>query len=73
MSIGLSELIVIAVVVAIVIRPDDWPKLVKKFGYWYGRFQKWNEELNSSIRAMGEIDQDSEDEVRNRVERKPRR
>ena len=67
MSIGISELLVIAVVVAILIRPNDWPKVVRKLGYWYGRIQKWNEDLSAGVRAMG--DNEPEPDNDDRVER----
>ena len=62
MSIGLSELFVIAIVIAIVIRPEDWPQVVRKLGYWYGKAQKLIHDLNTSIQAMAEPMDDEKDE-----------
>jgi len=54
-SIGAQELLLIAVVLVILVKPADIPRLVRQMGYWYGRCQRWLYILRNEIEAMDDF------------------
>ncbi len=56
-GIGLSEIIIVALVMVVVIKPEDLPKVFRRLGKWYGSVRKTYLELVSIKDAfLKEID-----------------
>jgi len=51
-SVGAQELLLIAIVLVVVVKPEDIPGLVRQLGYWYGRCQRWVYILRNEIESM---------------------
>jgi Sec-independent protein translocase protein TatA len=45
LNIGPIELLLIVALVVIIIRPRDWPRVMRQLGRWFGRLQKWYEQI----------------------------
>lgn len=39
-GIGFMEIIIIAIAAIVIIKPNDWPALIRKMGRLYGKFQR---------------------------------
>ena len=53
--IGMSELIIIALAIIIMLRPDDWPKLVYTLGKWYQNWQTTYANVMNDIQEVKDI------------------
>ena len=50
-DVGLSEMMVIAVVALIVIGPERLPKVARTLGHLFGRMQRYVNDVKSDIRS----------------------
>jgi len=64
-GIGLWEIIAIAVVALIFVKPDDIPDLLHKVGRWYQKIAQFNRDVKAVLRTAEERVESS------RAERKP--
>ena len=51
-GLGISEIVVILLAIVVFVKPNEWPKFVRKFGYVMGRMQEERESFKRSLRAL---------------------
>lgn len=72
--IGISELIIIALAIIVILRPEDWPKLVYKLGQWYQNWQHTYANVMNDIQEVKDMAIEKHsilDEPKNRESFKP--
>jgi Sec-independent protein translocase protein TatA len=48
-GLGLWEIIIILLIAVVFIRPRDLPKIVRKIGYYYGRWREFSERISHTM------------------------
>lgn len=70
LDVGLSEILLIAIVTIIFVGPEDLPKLMRTVGRYYGKLRRASEELRSAFQLeVDRVEADRRaDEIRRRRE-----
>ncbi|NQZ67253.1 MAG: hypothetical protein HRT89_04205 [Lentisphaeria bacterium] len=62
----MTEFILVILVAILIVKPDDWPSLLRKLGYYYAQFQNYIDEIKGMSRDayhhITTIDLDDDDE-----------
>ena len=61
-EISIGEFLLFTIIALVIIRPEDWPKVLRKVGYYYGKFHDFMlESRQYTRRTYNELVYQSED------------
>ena len=51
-GIGLTEFIIVLILAIVFVKPDDWPKLMRKLGKSVRQIKGWNKQIKDQIKDI---------------------